>query len=796
MMVCIPVLAGTAQGEQQDKFSAEQVSEEVADKATQLEKTWRWTLAIASICLLAAGILYYQKFRIRRVYLKELEDQNQLIKEQKEEIETINHQLEKQMILRKQTDETINYFASSLFGKNTIDEILWDVAKNCIARLGLVDCVIYLLDEKRGVLIQKAAYGQKNPEEFKIHVPIEIAVGKGIVGAVAASGVAEIVGDASLDPRYIVDDQQRFSELAVPLIIHSKVIGVIDSEHPEKNFFTQYHLDALTTIASICSSKISQAQADERANEAREAQLEAEQIKKMEQLKSQFFANISHEFRTPLNLILAPLQKKQNQLSALEIDLMTRNAKRLLRLVNELLDLAKMEVGLVKPEIRNIDLFLFMKDIAHSFCPLAEAKEITYHIEIPERNYIAGVDSDKLEKIAYNLLSNAFKFTPRQGTVTIRAAIDSIENFVFVVSDSGIGIPKTLQSKIFTRFYQVDASQTRAFGGTGIGLALTKELVDLLQGTISVNSEVGKGSTFTVALPTKVASEEIVNVVTPFTDVLVEAESYYPEISDKDTFESTVQETSDNPVILFVEDNGDLRKYMRSELSGQFTMVEAANGEEGLALARKKIPDLIITDIMMPVMDGVTFTKNLRDDECTSHIPIILLTARDDGETKIKGFETGAEQYVVKPFDISELIARIHGLLAQRERLRKKFSHELTLEPTKVSVNNKDAVFLDKLVKVIESNISNDAFTVEQLQSEIAMSRMQLHRKLKALTNQSASDFIRSIRLKRAAQILRQPGIQVAEAAYGAGFNHMSYFSKCFKEQFGVLPSEYGNLGQ
>jgi DNA-binding response OmpR family regulator len=464
----------------------------------------------------------------------------------------------------------------------------------------------------------------------------------------------------------------------------------------------------------------------------------------------------------------------------------------LLRLVNELLDLAKMEVGLVKPEIRNVDIFHFMKDIAHSFAPLAEAKEITYLVEIPERDYIVGIDPDKLEKIAYNLISNAFKFTPRNGAVTIRASIDSLENFVLVVTDSGIGIPQNLQSKIFTRFYQVDGSQTRAFGGTGIGLALTKELVDFLHGTISVMSAEGRGSCFTVTLPTKVASEETADFVTPFTDILQEAESYYPEISVEEAAESAAQETSDSPVILVVEDNVDLRSYMRSELTGRFTMIEAANGEEGLLVAQKKIPDLIITDIMMPVMDGVTFTKNLRNDECTSHIPIILLTSRDDGETKIKGFETGAEQYVVKPFDINELIARIQSLLTQRERLRKKFSQEFTLEPTQVTVNSKDAVFLDKLVKVIETNISNEAFTVEQLQSEIAMSRMQLHRKLKALTNQSASDFIRSIRLKRAAQILRQPGIQVAEAAYGAGFNHMSYFSKCFKDQFGVLPSEYG----
>jgi YesN/AraC family two-component response regulator len=232
---------------------------------------------------------------------------------------------------------------------------------------------------------------------------------------------------------------------------------------------------------------------------------------------------------------------------------------------------------------------------------------------------------------------------------------------------------------------------------------------------------------------------------------------------------------------------------LKRELVDQFAILEAANGEEGLELARKKIPDLIVTDIMMPVMDGVTLIKHIKEDERTSHIPTIVLTARDDSESKIAGFENGAEQYVVKPFEINELIARVKSLLTQGERLRKKFSREFVLQPSDVQLGNKDMEFLNKLVHVIEKNIDNESFTVEHLQSNIGMSRMQLHRKLKALTNQSASDFIRSIRLKRAAQILRQPGMQVSEAAYLSGFNHMSYFAKCFKEQFGVLPSEYSN---
>ena len=758
----------------------------------ELETHRKWFLALVCILLSSVGILYFQKSRIRKKNSAQLTNQNKLISSQKEEIEVINEELEKQVQLRKETDETINYFATSLFGKNETDEILWDVAKNCVARLGFVDCVIYLIDPKRSVLIQKAAYGPKNPEHFVIDEPLEITVGEGIVGAVAQSGIAEIISDTSLDPRYIVDDAQRFSEIAVPLIHQENVIGVIDSEHPDKGFFKQFHLEALQTIASICTSKIAQTQADHVAQKARQAQIEAEQIKQMDQLKSRFFANISHEFRTPLNLILAPLHKNKFPIPAWELEMMGRNAKRLLRLVNQLLDLAKLEVGLVQLENRYINVFKFIGEIAYSFTPLADSRQIRLVIDIPERDFVTYLDPDKLEKIIYNLLSNALKFTPGGGVVTIQLSEYKSDFLCISVSDTGIGIPEELKEKVFNRFFQADSSQTRKYEGTGIGLSLTKELVELMQGTISLESESQKGCTFTVVMPKGIASNDPIEIGQGVLEHFSDPTGFYtetPTVEEEGIVDISLSDKK--PLVLIVEDIADLRKYIKSELSDEFTIIEAENGVSGLKIARERIPDIIVTDIMMPEMDGVTMTRHIREEDLTSHIPIILLTARGDGETKLKGFETGAEQYLVKPFEIDELIARVKGLLSRSERLRIKYSQSITLKPEDKPIENRDAQFLKKLVKIVEDNISNEAFTVEHMQQEIGMSRMQLHRKLKALTNQSASDFIRTIRLKRAAQILGEPGISISEAAYLSGFNHMSYFSKCFKDEFGVLPSDY-----
>lgn len=692
---------------------------------------------------------------------------------------------------RQEIDDTIQYFAASLYGKNTVDEILWDVAKNCIARLGFVDCVIYLVDEDQNALVQKAAYGNKNPEAYAILNPIVIPVGSGIVGSVAQTGRAELVADTTQDPRYLLDDELRHSELAVPLLLQNRVIGVIDSEHPDKGFFTDQHQEALQTIAAICSSKIAQALAEEEAQKARLAQLEADYIKKMDRVKSQFFANVSHEFRTPLHLILAPLRKGDAALSPAEKGMMERNAQRLLRLVNQLLDLARAEMGMLKLNLETGDVLDFLRTTALSFQALAERKGVRYHVDLPEGTWLAPFDRDKLEKITYNLLSNAIKFTRLGGSVTIRAERIAPSTLRLVVSDTGVGIPEALRARIFDRFFQIDSSQTRAYEGSGLGLALTKELVELSGGSIHLQSETGVGSTFVVELPLPAQAGAFGG---EFAGIFAENSAVSEAAQSESVAGAAVAadgEVDGKPTILLVEDHPELREYLRQQLADRYHVVGTAQGEEGLRVAQATVPDLVISDVMMPVMDGMTLTRRLKDDERTSHIPVILLTAKDDVESRTEGFGFGAEQYLAKPFATEELLVRIQSLLTQRARLQKKWSREVILQPSAAPIRDREAEFLEKTIAVIDQHLADETFGVEVLQQEIGMSRMQLHRKLKALTDQSASDFIRFIRLQRAADLLRQPGTPVAEAAYASGFSHLSYFSKCFKEQFGVLPSEF-----
>jgi DNA-binding response OmpR family regulator/two-component sensor histidine kinase len=493
--------------------------------------------------------------------------------------------------------------------------------------------------------------------------------------------------------------------------------------------------------------------------------------------------------------------------------MMLRNSRQLLRMINQLLDFSKLEAGGLSLKVRCQDIIPLLRGIVFSFMSLAERKRITLKFEAEQKPLFAYIDRDKIENIMSNLLSNAFKFTREGGKISVLVA-DTAGNeqlplatgncVEIIVADSGVGIPPEHLGRIFDRFFQVDGSHTREQQGSGIGLALTKELVELHHGEISVNSEPGRGTTFTIRLPqgkkhwqeNEMISEEVVgeenqHPFSPVIEEIMETDRLIDETDHTKDKGSAIEE--DATIILVVEDNRDVRTYIHEHLSPSYQLLEAGDGTEGIEKAREVIPDLIISDIMMPIMDGYELCRILKNDEKTSHIPVILLTAKASSESKLQGLETGADDYLIKPFDSKELLVRVKNLIALRQKLRERFSREVVLKPGDIAITPMDEVFLQRVQSVVEQHLDEEEFSVEILGQEVGMSRTQIHRKLRALIDQSASQFVRSMRLQRAVDLLNQKAGTVAEIAYMVGFNSQAYFTKCFHEQFGCSPKEFSS---
>jgi signal transduction histidine kinase/ligand-binding sensor domain-containing protein/DNA-binding response OmpR family regulator len=528
--------------------------------------------------------------------------------------------------------------------------------------------------------------------------------------------------------------------------------------------------------------------------------LQRENMEKLNKAKLQFFTNISHEFRTPLTLILGPAQSLLDSSNigkifrnhALSIN---TNAQRLLRLVNQLLDFRKTESGNLKLEVSEGNIVRFIKEIKLSFDMLAEQMNIRFSMESSSPILKLWFDRDQFEKIMFNLLSNAFKHTPSEGAIVIQ--IQEIQDEVLItVEDTGRGIKREHFDKIFQTFFSYDDDKHHT--GTGIGLALTKSLVDMHHGKIDVQSKEGEFTRFVVRLR-KGSAHFHESEIQHFSDD-IESMDHYPslagiELSPEEVVQPDVQLNAAQPEqkLLIVEDNEGVRSYIKSIFQAEYEIVEAGNGREGWALAVESSPDIIISDIMMPVMDGITLCKKLKSDVKTSHIPVILLTARTALIFKVEGLETGADDYVTKPFNPKLLELKVRNFIRIRESMRNHFSSKdvLTIEPRKVTLTSADEVFVGKMIESIEKNMSNAEYSVEELSLDVGMSKMQLYRKMKALTNQSANEFIRTMRLKRAAQLLEQNQLTVAEVTYDVGFTDLPYFRECFKKMFGVTPSEY-----
>lgn len=511
-----------------------------------------------------------------------------------------------------------------------------------------------------------------------------------------------------------------------------------------------------------------------------------QQKEELDQMKYRFFTNISHEFRTPLTLIITPLEtiikKLNDEVLQKQLASVYHNAQELLVLVNQLLDFRKLEMKGEELQLTHGDMVEFVEGICHSFAEMSANKMINLNWKTSFENLYMYFDKDKVHKIINNILSNAFKFTPQGGSIWLnldKRTEDGEDVLMLSVSDTGIGIPEKDLPHIFDRFYQVTDKRKEGSLGSGIGLHLIKEYVALHHGHIKVISKMGEGTTFTIFLPMDLRNEKEADVFTENENVLV-IDSQKEKMS-----------VSDKPTLLVVEDNNEFRHFMVEQLSGYFRVIDAPDGEVGEKKALDNSVDLIITDIMMPKVDGLELCRRIKTNIQTSHIPIILLTARTSDESRMSGYEAGADEYISKPFNFDMLLLRIRKLVEQQERRKEEFHRTIEVNPSDITITSLDEKLVQKALECVERNMDNPEYSVEDLSSDVGMHRMNLYRKLQSITGQTPTEFIRSIRLKRAAQLLVKGQLSVSEVADRVGFNTPKYFTKYFKEMFGVTPSQY-----
>lgn len=520
----------------------------------------------------------------------------------------------------------------------------------------------------------------------------------------------------------------------------------------------------------------------------RRKQLEQEAIKReqqkeeLNQMKFRFFTNISHEFRTPLTLIMTPLSTLIHQTENPVKDKLKaiyQNAGNMLELINQLLDFRKLEMGGEKLQISRQDLVAFIKIISSPFYDLAANRSITFSIESQCPDLVIGFDKTKIQKVLNNIYSNAFKFTPAGGQVSTTIAVGDDQGTSVVriaITDTGCGIEEQEIDSIFDRFYQ--ASPTSDLRGSGIGLHLVKEYIVLHNGRITVQSKPGHGTTFTISLPLNLAAEDVMADELP-ADIAAETTEY------------NSSNTPGKQTILVVEDNAEFRKFLVEQFSDHYTVLEAADGEEGESIALQKSPDLIISDLMMPRVDGIEMCNRIKSNIQTSHIPIILLTARLSDEARIESYRAGADSYISKPFNFEVLSARVGMLFEQLEKRKELFHKSVEISPQSITITSLDEEFVKKAIRLVEENIDDPELSVNHFCDTLGMSRSQLYRKFQSITGLTPNDFIRSVRLKQAAQLLQNSSYNISEIATLVGFNSIKYFNKYFKEEFDATPTQY-----
>lgn len=532
------------------------------------------------------------------------------------------------------------------------------------------------------------------------------------------------------------------------------------------------------------------------ARQTKELERQREEVKAATSAKLSFFTSVSHDFRTPLTLISDPIRilKKSGNISEAErsiLNIAHKNVHILLRLINQILDIRKFDSGKLKLNVVNANLRDCITDWTNSFQQVAQSRHIHLSLDCGEGNWNVAFDPEKMERIVFNLLSNAIKFTPENGKIHVRLSQEA-SSFVLQVTDSGSGIKKEDVQKIFDTYYQTDSSQKQ--NSSGIGLSLVKVFVELHGGTISVDSEYGKGSEFTCRFPLR----QIDNEAPVEKSQLISTETINEELASSDTqkIDEIINETTmenGKPILLIIDDNSDMRTYIHTILQPDYNIIEAANGKQGVALANKYLPDIVICDMMMPVMDGLECCHILKSEMRTSHIPVLMLTACSFDEQRVASYENGADGFIGKPFDSQVLCSRIHSLLDNRKRIKDFLSES---QPTETETDNAKAVsdidkdFILQFKQIVQEQIADNNLSVETIGGQMGLSRVQLYRKVKSLTNYSPVELIRIIRLKKAQMLLStEKKLTVAEVSYRVGFSSPSYFTKCYKEYFNESPT-------
>ena len=507
-------------------------------------------------------------------------------------------------------------------------------------------------------------------------------------------------------------------------------------------------------------------------------------------MKFRFFTNVSHELRTPLTLIISPLEgmlkETTDELQSTRLQLMYRNAQRLLHLVNQLLDFRKGEMSTHQLSLSEGDIISYVHSVCNSFLLMADKKHIQFSFFSGIDTFSMAFDADKVGKIVMNLLSNAFKFTPEGGRVTvmIEHVTGTPDTLEIKIADTGIGISDVDKEHIFDRFYQADHKGVEETTGNGIGLSLVRDFVTLHEGEVKVFDNIGTGSVFVIQFPVKHVETQV--------QLPEETGMSVGDEEDREMKEEVREETGrkDSPLLLVVDDNEDFRIFMRYSLELQYRVKLAVNGNEAWEMMQEELPDLVISDVMMPQMDGNELCRLIKQDKRTAHIPVILLTARQNTEAKLEGLQTGADDYVTKPFNMTILVLRIRKLI-ELSRYHRVTQGMIDPAPSEIVITSLDEKLIEKAIKYVEDNMSRTELSVEELSRELGMSRVHLYKKLLQITGKTPLEFIRVIRLKRAAQLLRESQLHVSEVAFEVGFNNPKYFSRYFKDEFGVLPSVY-----